>query len=139
MGGVDYSSNIPHPFYKQSQLPPNQNTVSPSSPTSPTFSAITKNMGMPSELNVIEIEFQINKTFLREKFYSPQNTEKRNWFFTNFKEQKTQIQEIYYEFLNQNKIQMIFFDWLEIYSSDQNLFFPFTNYLNPITRSMSQK
>ncbi|KAL8126900.1 hypothetical protein AgCh_013991 [Apium graveolens] len=49
MGGVDFSSNIPYPFYKQSKLPPNQNTVAPSSPTSPTFSAITENMGMPKE------------------------------------------------------------------------------------------
>lgn len=65
-------------------------------PTSPTHFA------MIGELNVLEIAlFEIDKTKLKEVFYSSENLYKRTWFLKHFQGQtRTAIQDEFYEFLN---------------------------------------
>ncbi|ESQ47423.1 hypothetical protein EUTSA_v10028167mg [Eutrema salsugineum] len=79
-------------------------TQIPKPPTSPTFSAVTDNM--INELNVLEKDFQIDKEFLRDEFYSKNNTQKRLWFFKNFLKNRNLIQEEFYKYLYKHKMTM---------------------------------
>ncbi|KAH9723765.1 hypothetical protein KPL70_007240 [Citrus sinensis] len=124
---VDYTTSVPHPIYTSNQHVQNQEEKEPSPPTSPTFSAVTENV-----INVIEKEFELDKTSLHNDFYSDLNKEKRLWFFKHFLNQRKEIQQTYYEFVNFHKIHILFFDWFEIYSSDNNISYPFKE-SNPIT------
>ncbi|KAH9763470.1 hypothetical protein KPL70_001186 [Citrus sinensis] len=124
---VDYTTSVPHPIYTSNQHVQSQEEKEPSPPTSPTFSAVTENV-----INVIEKEFELDKTFLHNDFYSDLNKEKRLWFFKHFLNQRKEIQQTYYEFVNFHKIRILFFDWFEIYSSDNNISYPFKE-SNPIT------
>ncbi|KAH9718016.1 hypothetical protein KPL71_022055 [Citrus sinensis] len=124
---VDYTTSVPHPIYTSNQHVQSQEEKEPSPPTSPTFSAVTENV-----INVIEKEFELDKTFLHNDFYSDLNKEKRLWFFKHFLNQRKEIQQTYYEFVNFHKIHILFFDWFEIYSSDNNISYPFKE-SNPIT------
>ncbi|KAH9658655.1 hypothetical protein KPL70_023578 [Citrus sinensis] len=124
---VDYTTSVPHPIYTSNQHVQSQEENEPSPPTSPTFSAVTENV-----INVIEKEFELDKTSLHNDFYSDLNKEKRLWFFKHFLNQRKEIQQTYYEFVNFHKIHILFFDWFEIYSSDNNISYPFKE-SNPIT------
>ncbi|KAH9686387.1 hypothetical protein KPL70_014334 [Citrus sinensis] len=124
---VDYTTSVPHPIYTSNQHVRSQEEKEPSPPTSPTFSAVTENV-----INVIEKEFELDKTFLHNDFYSDLNKEKRLWFFKHFLNQRKEIQQTYYEFVNFHKIHILFFDWFGIYSSDNNISYPFKE-SNPIT------
>ncbi|KAH9726246.1 hypothetical protein KPL70_008189 [Citrus sinensis] len=124
---VDYTTNIPHPIYVSSQHEQRQEEKEPSPPTSPTFSAVTENV-----INVIEKQFELDKTLLHNDFYSDNNKEKRLWFFEHFLNQRKEIQQTYYEFVNLHKVHILFFDWFEIYSSNNNISYPFKE-SNPIT------
>ncbi|KAH9668287.1 hypothetical protein KPL70_021359 [Citrus sinensis] len=124
---VDYTTSVPHPIYTSNQHIQSQEEKEPSPPTSPTFSAVTENV-----INVIEKEFELNKTSLHNDFYSDLNKEKRLWFFKHFLNQRKEIQQTYYEFVNLHKVHILFFDWIEIYSSDNNVSYPFKE-SNPIT------
>ncbi|KAH9658595.1 hypothetical protein KPL70_023551 [Citrus sinensis] len=124
---VDYTTSVPYPIYTSNQHVQSQEENEPSPPTSPTFSAVTENV-----INVIEKEFELDKTFLHNDFYSDLNKEKRLWFFKHFLNQRKEIQQTYYEFVNFHKIHILFFDWFEIYSSDNNISYPFKE-SNPIT------
>ena len=124
---VDYATNVPHPIYTSSQRVQSQEEKDPSPPTSPTFSAVTENV-----INVIEKEFELDKTFLHNDFYSDSNKEKRIWFFKQFLNQRKEIQQIYYEFVNFHKVHILFFDWFEIYSSENNITYHFKE-SSPIT------
>ncbi|KAH9657765.1 hypothetical protein KPL70_023206 [Citrus sinensis] len=124
---VDYTTSVLHPIYTSNQHVQSQEEKEPSPPTSPTFSAVTENV-----INVIEKEFELDKTFLHNDFYSDLNKEKRLWFFKHFLNQRKEIQQTYYEFVNFHKIHILFFDWFEIYSSDNNISYPFKE-SNPIT------
>ncbi|KAH9725508.1 hypothetical protein KPL70_007899 [Citrus sinensis] len=124
---VDYTTSVPHPIYTSNQHIQSQEENEPSPPTSPTFSAVTENV-----INVIEKEFELDKTSLHNDFYSDLNKEKRLWFFKHFLNQRKEIQQTYYEFVNLHKVHILFFDWFEIYSSDNNVSYPFKE-SNPIT------
>ncbi|KAH9727845.1 hypothetical protein KPL70_008824 [Citrus sinensis] len=124
---VDYTTSVPHPIYTSSQHIQSQEEKEPSPPTSPTFSAVTENV-----INVIEKEFELDKTLLHNDFYSDLNKEKRLWFFKHFLNQRKEIQQFYYKFVNLHKVHILFFDWFEIYSSDNNIAYPFKE-SNPIT------
>ncbi|KAH9676471.1 hypothetical protein KPL70_019168 [Citrus sinensis] len=124
---VDYTTSVPHPIYTSNQHVQSQEEKEPSPPTSPTFSAVTENV-----INVIEKEFELDKTSLHNDFYSDLNKEKRLWFFKHFLNQRKEIQQTYYEFVNFHKIHILFFDWFEIYSSDNNISYPFKE-SSPIT------
>ncbi|KAH9802081.1 hypothetical protein KPL71_001246 [Citrus sinensis] len=124
---VDYTTSVPHPIYTSNQHIQSQEEKEPSPPTSPTFSAVTENV-----INVIEKDFELDKTSLHNDFYSDLNKEKRLWFFKHFLNQRKEIQQTYYEFVNFHKIHILFFDWFEIYSSDNNISYPFKE-SNPIT------
>ncbi|KAH9669453.1 hypothetical protein KPL70_021795 [Citrus sinensis] len=124
---VDYTTSVPHPIYTSNQHVQSQEEKEHSPPTSPTFSAVTENV-----INVIEKEFELDKTFLHNDFYSDLNKEKRLWFFKHFLNQRKEIQQTYYEFVNFHKTHILFFDWFEIYSSDNNISYPFKE-SNPIT------
>ncbi|KAH9800439.1 hypothetical protein KPL71_000668 [Citrus sinensis] len=124
---VDYTTSVPHPIYTSNQHIQSQEEKEPSPPTSPTFSAVTENV-----INVIEKEFELDKTSLHNDFYSDLNKEKRLWFFKHFLNQRKEIQQTYYEFVNLHKVHILFFDWFEIYSSDNNISYPFKE-SNPIT------
>ncbi|KAH9696769.1 hypothetical protein KPL71_023320 [Citrus sinensis] len=124
---VDYTTKVPHPIYISSQHEQRQEEKEPSPPTSPTFSAVTENV-----LNVIEKQFDLDKTFLHNDFYSENNKEKRLWFFEHFLKQRKEIQQTYYEFVNLHQVHILFFDWFEIYSSENNISYPFKE-SNPIT------
>ncbi|KAH9697135.1 hypothetical protein KPL71_023486 [Citrus sinensis] len=124
---VDYATSVPHPIYTSSQHVQRQEEKEPSPPTSPTFSAVTENV-----INVIEKEFELDKAFLHNDFYSEINKEKRTWFFKHFLNQRKEIQQTYYEFVNFHKVHIMFFDWFEIYSSENNIDYPFKE-SNPIT------
>ncbi|KAH9803220.1 hypothetical protein KPL71_001681 [Citrus sinensis] len=124
---VDYTTSVPHPIYTSSQHLQSQEEKEPSPPTSPTFSAVAENV-----INVIEKEFELDKTFLHNDFYSDLNKEKRLWFFKHFLNQRKEIQQTYYEFVNLHKVHILFFDWFEIYYSDNNINYPFKE-SNPIT------
>ena len=76
---VDYTTIVPHPVYTSSQHEQRQEEKEPSPATSPTFSTITENV-----INVIEKEFELDKTLLHNDFYSDNNKEKRLWFFKHF-------------------------------------------------------
>ncbi|KAH9714172.1 hypothetical protein KPL71_020570 [Citrus sinensis] len=121
---VDYTTSVPHPIYTSRQL---QEEKESSPPTSPTFSAVTKNV-----INVLEKEFELDKNLLHNDFYSESNKEKRLWFFKYFLKQRKEIQQIYYEFVKLHQVHILFFDWFEIYSSDNNIDYPFKE-SNPIT------
>ena len=109
---VDYSSRVPQPIYTTAS--PNQEPVNTSSPpTSPTFSSITENVA--NELNVLEKDFVLNKEFFKNDFYSPQNEEKRKWFFKKFLNIRQQIQKEFYDFVSKHKVQILFFDWFELF------------------------
>ena len=69
---VDYTTSVPHPIYTSSQHEQIQEEKEPSPPTSPTFSAVTENV-----INVIEKDFELDKTLLHNDFYSDSNKEKR--------------------------------------------------------------
>ena len=69
---VDYATSVPHPIYTSSQHEQRQEEKKPSPPTSPTFSAVTENV-----INVIEKNFELDKNFLHNDFYSETNKEKR--------------------------------------------------------------
>ena len=73
---VDYTTSVPHPIYTSNQHVQSQEEKEHSPPTSPTFSAVTENV-----INVIENEFELDKTFLHNDFYSDLNKKKRLWFF----------------------------------------------------------
>ncbi|KAH9763843.1 hypothetical protein KPL70_001312 [Citrus sinensis] len=124
---VDYTTSVPHPIYTSSQHIQSHEEKEPSPPTSPTFSAVTENV-----INVIEKEFELDKTLLHNDFYSDLNKEKRLWFFKHFLNQRKEIQQFYYEFVNLHKVHLLFFDWFEIYSSNNNISYPFKE-SNPIT------
>ncbi|KAH9696764.1 hypothetical protein KPL71_023319 [Citrus sinensis] len=124
---VDYTTKVPHPIYISSQHEQRQEEKEPSPPTSPTFSAVTENV-----LNVIEKQFDLDKTLLHNDFYSENNKEKRLWFFEHFLKQRKEIQQTYYEFVNLHQVHILFFDWFEIYSSENNISYPFKE-SNPIT------
>ncbi|KAH9761749.1 hypothetical protein KPL70_000556 [Citrus sinensis] len=124
---VDYTTSVPHPIYTSNQHVQSQEEKESSPLTSPTFSAVTENV-----INVIEKEFELDKTFLHNDFYSDLNKEKRLWFFKHFLNQRKEIQQIYYEFVNFHKVHILFFDWFEIYSSENNIEYPFKE-SNPIT------
>ncbi|KAH9658915.1 hypothetical protein KPL70_023666 [Citrus sinensis] len=124
---VDYTTSVPHPIYTSSQHAQRQEEKEPSPLTFPTFSAVTENV-----INVIEKDFELDKTLLHNDFYSNSNKEKRLWFFKHFLNQRKEIQETYYEFVNSHKIHILFFDWFEIYSSNNNISYPFKE-SNPIT------
>ncbi|KAH9745324.1 hypothetical protein KPL70_004029 [Citrus sinensis] len=124
---VDYTTSVPHPIYTSNQHVQSQEEKEPSPLTSPTFSAVTENV-----INVIEKEFELDKTSLHNDFYSDLNKEKRLWFFKHFLNQRKEIQQTYYEFVNLHKVHILFFDWFEIYSSDNNVSYPFKE-SNPIT------
>ncbi|KAH9696770.1 hypothetical protein KPL71_023321 [Citrus sinensis] len=124
---VDYTTKVPHPIYISSQHEQRQEEKEPSLPTSPTFSAVTENV-----LNVIEKQFDLDKTLLHNDFYSENNKEKRLWFFEHFLKQRKEIQQTYYEFVNLHQVHILFFDWFEIYSSENNISYPFKE-SNPIT------
>lgn len=51
-------------------------------PTSPTPSDF-------KSVNVITKEYEINKQYIKEDFYSKENEEKRNWYFRTFSKQQT--------------------------------------------------
>ncbi|ESQ50717.1 hypothetical protein EUTSA_v10023038mg [Eutrema salsugineum] len=72
---VDFRTQIPKPVYKAESSFQHNDFSPKSEPTSPTFSAVTDNM--INELNVLEKDFQIDKEFLRDEFYSKNNTQKR--------------------------------------------------------------
>ncbi|KAH9716045.1 hypothetical protein KPL71_021316 [Citrus sinensis] len=127
ISSVDYTTNIPHPIYTSSQHEQKQEEKEHSPPTSPTFSAVTENV-----INVIEKDFELDKAFLHNDFYSDLNKEKRIWFFKHFLKQRKEIQQIYYEFVNLHQVHILFFDWFEIYSSENNISYPFKE-SNPIT------
>ncbi|KAH9783347.1 hypothetical protein KPL71_009275 [Citrus sinensis] len=124
---VDYTTSVPHPIYTSSQHEQRQDENEPSPPTSPTFSAVTENV-----INVIEKDFELDKTLLHNDFYLENNKEKRLWFFKHFLNQRKEIQQVYYEFVNLHQVHILFFDWFEIYSSDNNIDYPFKE-SNPIT------
>ncbi|KAH9658252.1 hypothetical protein KPL70_023414 [Citrus sinensis] len=124
---VDYTTSVPHPIYTSNQHIQSQEEKEPSPPTSPTFSAVTENV-----INVIEKEFELDKTLLHNDFYSDLNKEKRLWFFKHFLNQRKEIQQFYYEFVDLHKVHILFFDWFEIYSSNNNISYPFKE-SNPIT------
>ncbi|KAH9659331.1 hypothetical protein KPL70_023821 [Citrus sinensis] len=124
---VDYTTSIPHPIYTSNQHVQSQEEKESSPPTSPTFSAVTENV-----INVIEKEFELDKAFLHNDFYSDLNKEKRLWFFKYFLNQRKEIQQIYYEFVNFHKVHILFFDWFEIYSSENDISYPFKE-SHPIT------
>ncbi|KAH9703737.1 hypothetical protein KPL70_011207 [Citrus sinensis] len=124
---VDYTTSVPHPIYTSSQHIQSQEEKETSPPTSPTFSAVTENV-----INVIEKEFELDKTLLHNDFYSDLNKEKRLWFFKHFLNQRKEIQQFYYEFVDLHKVHILFFDWFEIYSSNNNISYPFKE-SNPIT------
>ncbi|KAH9682156.1 hypothetical protein KPL71_027242 [Citrus sinensis] len=124
---VDYTTKVPHPIYISSQHEQRQEEKEPSPPTSPTFSAVTENV-----LNVIEKQFELDKTLLHNDFYSENNKGKRLWFFEHFLKQRKEIQQTYYEFVNLHQVHILFFDWFEIYSSENNISYPFKE-SNPIT------
>ena len=69
---VDYTTSVPHPIYTSSQHEQRQKEKEPSPPTSPIFSAVTKNI-----ISVIEKDFELDKTLLHNDFYSDTNKEKR--------------------------------------------------------------
>ena len=117
---VDYTTSVPHPIYTSRQHEQSQEEKEPSPPTSPTFSAVTENV-----INVLEKEFELNKTLLHTDFYSDNNKEKRLWFFKNFLNQRKEIQETYYQFVNLHKVRILFFDWFDMYASDHNITYPF--------------
>ncbi|KAH9699823.1 hypothetical protein KPL71_024517 [Citrus sinensis] len=121
---VDYATSIPHPIYTSRQR---QEEKEPSPPTSPTFSAVTENV-----INILEKDFELDKTLLHNDFYSDSNKEKRLWFFKHFINQRKEIQQIYYEFVNLHKVHILFFDWFEIYASENDISYPFKE-SNPIT------
>lgn len=129
---ADYSTQIPKPVYVQNFQRQPKSPSEHSEPVSPDFSAVTENL-MANELNVLEEEFVVNKQFLRNDFYSKENSEKRIWFFNTFPETKQQIQKEYYDFIIQNKIHIFFFDWFEIHSANHDIKYPFKNSLNPVT------
>ncbi|KAH9750856.1 hypothetical protein KPL71_014042 [Citrus sinensis] len=114
---VDYATSVPHPIYTSHQR---QEENEPFPPTSPTFSAITENV-----INVLEKDFELDKTLLHNDFYSDSNKEKRLWFFKHFLNQRKEIQQVYYEFVNLHKVHILFFDWFEMYASDNNINYPF--------------
>ncbi|KAH9789253.1 hypothetical protein KPL71_002923 [Citrus sinensis] len=124
---VDYTTSVPHPIYTSNQHVQSQEEKESAPPTSPTCSAVTENV-----INVIEKEFELDKTFLHNGFYSDLNKEKKLWFFKHFLNQRKEIQQIYYEFVNFHKVHILFFDWFEIYSSENNIEYPFKE-SNPIT------
>ena len=72
---VNFQSQIPKPIYSAENDLSQNDFVTKSEPTSPTFSAITNNM--LNELNVLEKEFSIDKEFLRDDFYSENNSKKK--------------------------------------------------------------
>ncbi|KAH9781471.1 hypothetical protein KPL71_008488 [Citrus sinensis] len=124
MHSVDYATSVPHPIYTSRQSQEEKET---SPPTSPTFSAVTKNV-----INVLEKDFELDKTLLHNDFYSDSNKEKRLWFFKHFLNQRKEIQQIYYDFVNLHKVHILFFDWFDIYTSDNQISYPFKE-SNPIT------
>ncbi|KAH9659328.1 hypothetical protein KPL70_023819 [Citrus sinensis] len=124
---VDYTTSVPHPIYTSNQHVQSQEEKESSPPTSLTFSAVTENV-----INVIEKEFELDKAFLHNDFYSDLNKEKRLWFFKHFLNQRKEIQQIYYEFVNFHKVHILFFDWFEIYSSENDVSYPFKE-SHPIT------
>ena len=70
---VHYATSVPHPIYTSRQ---SQEEKEPSPPTSPTFSAVTENV-----INVLEKDFDLDKTFLHNDFYSNNNKEKKTLVF----------------------------------------------------------
>ncbi|KAH9789258.1 hypothetical protein KPL71_002923 [Citrus sinensis] len=56
---VDYTTSVPHPIYTSNQHVQSQEEKESAPPTSPTCSAVTENV-----INVIEKEFELDKTFL---------------------------------------------------------------------------
>ncbi|ESQ29714.1 hypothetical protein EUTSA_v10023798mg [Eutrema salsugineum] len=79
---VDFRTQIPKPVYKAENSFQHNEFSPKSEPTSPSFSAVTDNM--INELNVLEKIFQIDKEFLRDEFYSKNNTQKKTLkSFTN--------------------------------------------------------
>ncbi|ESQ38864.1 hypothetical protein EUTSA_v10022480mg, partial [Eutrema salsugineum] len=72
---VDFRTQIPKHVYKAESSFQHNDFSPKSEPTSPTFSAVTDNM--INELNVLEKDFQIDKEFLCDEFYSKNNTQKR--------------------------------------------------------------
>ena len=128
---VNFQSQIPKPVYSSENDLSQNEFITKSEPTSPTFSAITDNM--LNELNVLQKEFSIDKEFLRDDFYSKNNSQKRLWFFKNFLKERNNIQNEFYNYLQTHKVQILFFNWFEDYASKNNIKFPFSKTVNPIT------
>ena len=76
---VDYTTSVPHPIYTSSQHEQRQEEKEHSPSTSLTFSAVTENV-----INVIEKNFEMDKTLLHNDLYSDSNKEKRLWFLNIF-------------------------------------------------------
>ena len=87
-----------------------------------------------TKLNIlIKNEFEINKEYLENDFFSDKNKEKRNWFFKTFGENIFKIQDKHFKFCRKNKINILFFTWLETYTKKHNIKYPFKT-ANPITK-----
>ena len=108
--GIDNSSNIPQANYqKEDDL---------RSIESLTYT----NLGEPQYIQVLEIQFDINKQSLQKEFYSEEYTPQRNWFLDRFKgSARKQIQEKFYKFLNHFEVNIPLFKWFEAYVEEQRL------------------
>ncbi|GAB2265360.1 hypothetical protein Dimus_037812 [Dionaea muscipula] len=98
--GVDFSSTIPKPIYRQS---------------SPTLSPTRSDMQF-DQLNVISIEevidetFEIDKDFLRQNFALESNKLLKKWYFSTFPKEKTiVIRELWYTDMKKLRANILFF------------------------------
>ena len=75
---------------------------------------------------VITTEFNIDKEYLKEDYYSEINKDKREWYINNFKEiVRTKLRELWYQRMNLLKINIPFFIWLSSISKDKGINYPF--------------
>jgi hypothetical protein len=104
-----------HIHYKMPVSEPVHVGTSAASPhMSPTYSQMRRS------INVIKNPFQIDKESLREEFLSPENTEKRKWFFsTHTKEQQAAIREEWYATMNKIEINIPFFLLFKIHHQEE--------------------
>lgn len=113
---VNFNSNIPQPMYNEIR------TSSPESSISPTRSQ----MEAYGSINMITIEFQIDKELLKKDYFDPSNDIKRDWFLNNFESSKRiEIRETWYSNLRNLKMNIPFFIWFSHYSKIYNVDYPF--------------
>ncbi|RDY12614.1 hypothetical protein CR513_02550, partial [Mucuna pruriens] len=113
--GVNNTSQIPHPIYKDMDYDQKSNQ-------SPTYSSM-----------------DVDET-LRKDFRSKENKLKRDWFFQNYKgKEKIKIQDEYYGFIEKTKTQVPFFDWFHAYSIKKKINYPWQVdvIINPSVRGIN--